>query len=294
MTTDRPATLTSAANPRVRAVLDLRERRGRQRAGRIVVDGAREVARALDAGLEILEAFTDADAGPGASAEEAAVIARLMALGVAVTPVAGAARERLAYGDRAGALLAVATPPATTLDRVAAAVAASPDALVVVVEDAEKPGNLGAIARSADGAGAAALVAAVDRGPAVDPWNPNAIRASLGTILAIPLAVAPTAEVLPWLRAARLRIVAAVVDAPTPYHAADLRGPLAIAVGSEAHGLGEPWAAPDIEGVRIPMHGRADSLNLSAAAAILLFEARRQRGAGDGPALPGTGRDGSP
>lgn len=287
MSADRPsAVLTSAANPRVRAVLDLRDRRGRQRAGRIVVDGGREVARALDGGLEVLEAFVDA--GGPASAEEAVVVERLRALGIEVIAVTGAARDRLAYGDRTGVLLAVATPPPTSLARVADAVAASPDPLVVVVEDAEKPGNLGAIARSADGAGATALIAAIGRGPAVDPWNPNAIRASLGTILTVPLAVVPTGDALAWLRAAGVRIVAARVQASTPYHEADLRGPLAIALGSEAHGLGDAWAAPNVEGVRIPMHGRADSLNLAAAATVLLFEARRQRASG-GPRDHGQG-----
>ncbi len=275
MNAGRPGVLLSAANPRVRAALDLRDRRGRRRAGRILVDGTRELARALDAGLEIVEVFADAD-GP-ASTEESAVIARLHDAGVPVTPVAGAARQRLAYGDRVGALLAVVVPPATSLDRVAATVAAAPGALVVIVEDAEKPGNLGAIARSADGAGAVAVVAAAARQPAVDPWNPNAIRASLGTVFTLPLAVAPTDAVLEWLRSSRVRIVAARVDATTPYHAADLRGRLAVALGSEAHGLTDAWAAPDVEAVRIPMHGHADSLNLAAAAAVLLYEARRQR-----------------
>jgi RNA methyltransferase, TrmH family len=279
MTGDRPQDLlASAANPRVRAVLELRDRRGRQRAGRILVDGAREIARALDGGVAIVEAFVDAD-GPR-SAEEELVVERLAAAGVRPTRVAGPARERLAYGDRAGGLLAVAVPPPTTLDRVAAAVAAVPDPLVVVVEDAEKPGNLGAIARSADGAGATALVAAAaGRGGAIDAWNPNAIRASLGTVFTVPLAVATTEDVLAWLVAAGIRIAAARVDAATAYHEVDLRGPLALALGSEAAGLGPAWSAPGIEGLRIPMHGRADSLNLGAAAAVLLFEARRQRGA---------------
>ncbi len=151
-----------------------------------------------------------------------------------------------------------------------------------MVEDAEKPGNLGAIARSADGAGATAVVAAVGRGPAPDPWNANAVRASLGTIFGLPLAVAQTGAVLAWLRAARIRIVAARVQASAPYGRLDLRGPLAIALGSEAHGLGSEWQAPDIAGVRIPMLGRGDSLNVSAAAAILLYEARRQREADAG------------
>ena len=115
------------------------------------------------------------------------------------------------------------------------------------------------------------------RAAAVDPWNPNAIRASLGTVFTLPLAVAPTDAVLELLRAAGLRIVAARVQATTPHHAEDLRGRLAIAVGSEALGLGPAWLAPDVAGVRLPMRGHADSLNVAATAAVLLYEARRQR-----------------
>ena len=153
------------------------------------------------------------------------------------------------------------------------------DPLLILVEDAEKPGNLGAIARSADGAGATALLVAVSEGPAADPWNPNAVRASLGTVLSLPIAIAPTRTLLPWLRERAIRIVAARVQAVVDYRETDLRGPLAIAVGSEAGGLGAEWLVEGIEGVRLPMLGRADSLNVSAAAAVLLYEARRQRDA---------------
>jgi TrmH family RNA methyltransferase len=121
------------------------------------------------------------------------------------------------------------------------------------------------------------VVAAVGSAPAVDPWNPNAIRASLGTVFTLPLAVAPTDAVLELLRAADLRIVAARVQATTPHHEADLRGRVAIAVGSEAFGLGPSWLAADVAGVRLPMRGHADSLNVAATAAVLLYEARRQR-----------------
>jgi TrmH family RNA methyltransferase len=162
---------------------------------------------------------------------------------------------------------------------VEAIVALRRDPLLILVEDAEKPGNLGAIARSADGAGATALLVAVSEGPAADPWNPNAVRASLGTVLSLPIAIAPTRTLLPWLRERAIRIVAARVQAVVDYRETDLRGPLAIAVGSEAGGLGAEWLAEDIEGVRLPMLGRADSLNVSAAAAVLLYEARRQRDA---------------
>jgi len=146
--------------------------------------------------------------------------------------------------------------------------------LIVVVEAVEKPGNLGAIIRSADGAGADALITA---DPRTDLFNPNAIRASLGTIFAVPIAVAPSAVAIAWLRSAGIRIVVARVDGSLPYTEANLRGPLAIVLGSEAHGLAGAWSGPDIEAVHLPMRGMADSLNVSAAAAILLYEARRQR-----------------
>jgi len=268
-------TITSATNPRVRSAMELRSRAGRDRQRRLLVDGARETARALDGGHAIETAFVDA-AGPR-DQETAVTLARLAAGGTEIVPLAGAALARLAYGDRPSGIIAVVAIPGTDLARLNSFVAARADPLVVVVEDAEKPGNLGAIARSADGAGATALVAATARGPEGDPWNPNAVRASLGTVFTLPLAVAPTDEVLAWLRGTGFRIVAARVQASTLHNAADLRGRLAIAVGSEALGLGPDWLAPDVLGVRLPMLGAADSLNVAAAAAVLLYEARRQR-----------------
>jgi TrmH family RNA methyltransferase len=266
--------ISSAANPRVRAALELRDRGGRERSRRLLVDGAREVARALEAGSAIIEAFVNAEPR---DEESIAVIGRLAAAGVPLVEVAGAAATRLAYGDRRSEVVAVVAMPPTDLAHLAGAVDGVQDPLVIVVEDPEKPGNLGAIARSADGAGAAALIAATDRGPAADAWNPNAVRASVATVLSLPIAVAPTREVLAWLRDRRIRVVAARVQAAAHYDATDLRGPLAIAVGSEAYGLGPAWLADDIVAVRLPMRGRADSLNVAAAAAVLLYEARRQR-----------------
>jgi TrmH family RNA methyltransferase len=274
--------VTSATNPRVRAAIALRDRRDRDRAGRALVDGAREVARALDGGVRILEVFVDA-AGPR-DAPTSALLDRLAATDATRTQVAGPALARLAFGDRASEVVAVVETPSTGLDRLAPLLAAAADPLVIVVEDVEKPGNLGAIARSADGAGATALVAAVGRAAAVDPWNPNAIRASLGTVFTLPIAVAPTDAVLDLLRATDMRIVAARVQASTPHHAEDLRGRLAIAVGSEALGLGPAWLAPDVAGVRLPMRGHADSLNVAATAAVLLYEALRQRDRSPGTA----------
>ena len=145
---------------------------------------------------------------------------------------------------------------------------------MVVLEGVEKPGNLGAVLRSADGAGANALIVA---DPRTDLFNLNVIRASAGTVFGVPLAVAPADAVITWLRERGIRIVATRVGAAA-YTDADLRGPLAIALGSETEGLSEQWAGAGIEAVSLPMLGIADSLNVSVTAAVLLYEARRQRG----------------
>ncbi len=277
-----PDVLTSAANPRIRAALALRERRGRDEAGRLLVDGAREVARALEAGLTVREAFVTAAA---LAPDAAAVVDHLAALGIPLVHVAGSAWSRLAYGDRASEIVVVVDAPPTDLGRVEALLAAEANPLLVVVEDPEKPGNLGAIARTADGAGATALLVAVHEGRGADPWNPNAVRASLGTVLSLSIAIAPAPALRTWLQERAIHVVAARVQAARDYRDADLRGPVAIVVGSEATGLSADWLADEVEGVRLPMLGRADSLNVSAAAAILLYEARRQRDRGS-PAEP--------
>jgi TrmH family RNA methyltransferase len=179
--------------------------------------------------------------------------------------------EKLAFGDRAEGMLAIVRIPSTALDDLDL----RPEPLVVVLEGVEKPGNLGAALRSVDGAGADALIVASGR---TDPFNPNVIRASAGTVFSVPLATADTADVIAWLGARGIRIVAARVGAPAAYTDADLRGPLAIALGSEAGGLTAAWDGEGIEAVSLPMHGIADSLNVSVTAAVLLYEARRQRG----------------
>jgi len=238
------------------------------------VDGVREVARALDGGVTLVEAFVVAGHPP--DPEVAAVAARAASLGVPLVPVARDLLARLAYGERASGIVAVATVPETSLAALGLPAIAP---LVGVLEDVEKPGNLGAVCRSADGAGLDALIAAGGSAASADPWNPNAVRASLGTVFTLPLSVATTADVLAWLREHGLRVVAARVDGSVPYTEVDLRGPVALVLGSEAHGLTAEWTGSDVTAVRLPMRGRADSLNVAAAAAILFYEARRQRDA---------------
>ena len=146
--------------------------------------------------------------------------------------------------------------------------------LVAVLEGVEKPGNVGAVLRSADAAGVSALIAA---DPRTDLYNPNAIRASLGTIFTMPVCEAAGGETIEWLRANGFRIFAARVDGAIPYTEADYRGRSAIVLGSEAAGLSPLWRGDDVQAVRLPMLGAADSLNVSVTAAVLFYEALRQR-----------------
>ena len=266
-------TLGSIHNPRIREALGLREPRERRRRGLMLIDGAREIGRAIAAGVDLVEAFV-ADELVEASGTEAAQTAdAIRSTGAARVPVTAELMGRMAFGDRTDGLLVVARIPDASLEAMTPRIPAEP--LLLVLEAVEKPGNLGAVLRTADGAGVDGLIVA---DPRTDPWNPNAIRASMGTVFSVPLAVtdAPTARA--WLGERGIRTIATLVDAPTTYTQADLRGPLAIALGSEAHGLGDAWRGDGVVGVRIPMLGIADSLNVSVSAAILAYEARRQRG----------------
>lgn len=269
MTAMSAPTLASPSNPRIKAAARLRDRRERDAAGLTLVDGARELRRALESGVEVVEAFVCEPLLAGGDAR--AVLDALRDRGVAVTTTTEPAFAKLAFGDRAEGLVAVVRARSLAL----ADLALPADPLIVVIEGVEKPGNVGAILRSADGAGVDAVIAA---SPRTDLANPNVIRASAGTVFAVPMAAAPTAEVIAWLRGRRIRVIAARVDAGRPYTEADLTGPVALVVGSEAEGLGGAWSAPDVEAIHLPMAGVADSLNVSATAAVLVYEARRQRG----------------
>lgn len=271
--------ITSVHNPRVNEALKLRDRRHRNQQQRFLIDGARELHRALAAGVELMEVFVCESlceseesrqvlaqlTGPAAAAGSGSAVA--VDLWHVAPPVFG----KLAFGDRAEGVVAVARQtPRNLADLV---LPAAP--LVAVLEGVEKPGNVGAVLRSADGAGVDALVIA-DGG--TDLYNPNVIRASLGTIFQVPVCGAGSAETLAWLRGRGFQMFAARLDATLDYTAAEFRGPTAIVLGSEAAGLSPVWSAADVTPIRLPMRGIADSLNVSATAAVLFYEVLRQRG----------------
>jgi TrmH family RNA methyltransferase len=263
--------VSSRQNPRFKAALALRDARERRDRRRILVDGAREIGRALDAGVPLVEAWVAPDRVRSEAAR--ALLPRLAASGELIETTAELL-ARLAYGERDEGVVAVLEMPATGLDGLR--LPASP--LLAVVEGVEKPGNLGALLRSADGAGVDAVIVA---DAISDTWNPNAIRASLGTIFSLPLVSCTAAEALAYLQARGLSILAARVEGQTEYDAADLTRPLALVVGAETSGLSTVWSGAGVTAISIPMLGVADSLNVSASAAVLFYEARRQRRAAD-------------
>jgi TrmH family RNA methyltransferase len=276
MPEDGGMVIESPANPRIRDAARLRERRERAATGLTLVDGGREALRALEAGAIVETVFV---CPPLIATTEAKRVAEKLGQEVGpsgasidIVQVGERAFEKLAYGDRSdGVVLVVRVPRSALTD-----LELSPNPLVVVTEDVEKPGNVGAILRSADAVGASAVIAA----GGTDLFNPNVIRASVGTVFSMPVATAPAGEVAAWLRRQGMRVVATRVDAELLYVDVDLTGPVAIVLGSEAGGLSDPWRAPGVEAVRLPMAGVADSLNVSVAAAVLLYEAWRQRRTG--------------
>ncbi|MCY3838611.1 MAG: RNA methyltransferase [Gammaproteobacteria bacterium] len=259
--------LTSVRNPRVKDVVKLRNRRHRDRERRFVVEGTRELSCAADSGLAMATLYYCEEllGDRGRS-----VVERIAATAADCQPTSRAVFEKMSYRHRPDGVLGVGPMPDLELGRLPE----TDDGLWLVAAGIEKPGNLGAMLRTADAAGVAGMVVA---DPTTDVFNPNVVRASMGTLFSVPLAAGSASDVRHWLDARRIRIVAAQPDAVVGYTEADLRGAVAIVVGSEHLGLGAGWSAPGGEAVRIPMSGRADSINAAMAATVLLFEARRQR-----------------
>ena len=260
--------ITSTTNPQIKALVRLRSRRERDREGRFLIEGFRELTRALDAGVAIEALYTSPDLYLGHN--EPALVERAAEAGAGVTLVSEAAFRKASYRDRPEGLLAVARQFPTGLDRID--LSGAP--LVLVAEGIEKPGNLGTMLRTADAAGASGVVVA---DPTTDPFNPNVVRASLGTLFTVPIAVADSPDAIAAFRGAGVAILAATPDGTVAHHAVDLTVAVAIAVGSEQYGLTEAWLDAADARIVIPMPGSVDSLNAAMAAGVLLFEAVRQR-----------------
>jgi len=272
----------------VKQLVKLRERRERDEAGLFIVEGYREVRRALEKGVRPKEFYFCPDWFLGEN--EPALIEQVRQAGAQLFELSKDAFAKVAYRERPDGLLAVAPQWKTALEDLNVAGVADPGALagspgsatpatakppfLLVVESIEKPGNLGTILRSADAAGCDAVIVC---DPVTDIFNPNVVRASTGVLFSVPVVISDSATVHAWLKAKGIRTAATTPHTTNIYTQTDLRGPLAIIMGSEQYGLSEFWMKGADVLVRIPMAGQADSLNVAMATIITLFEAVRQR-----------------
>ena len=275
--------LTSLQNAHIKNILKLNNRRQRDAQQKTVVEGIREVERALRFGVIPYEAYVCPEL---ITTEEAtAVWQQLQALEkqgrltlFTVTPDLFA---KAAYRGESGGVLLVIPYLAQTLSGLS--LGRSP--LLLIIDGGEKPGNLGAILRTADAAGVDAVMVTSQINGGTDIHNPNVVRASLGALFSLPVIEVEPPTLLEWLRQQQIKIAAVTPEGERPYTEANLQGPLALVMGSEAFGVAPEWlAAADIR-LQIPMFGMVDSLNLSVATAVVVFEAVRQRKTAKEPTL---------
>lgn len=266
--------ISSTQNPRIKELVHLRQGRKRRQGGKFLIDGRREVFRAVASGFPILEVYFAPDFADDETYAWMKEFTEEYGTRIGVHEVTEQVFSRIAYGEREDGVLAVAKDPGLTLEDVFDRLPKDRVPLIGVIEGVEKPGNIGAILRSADGAGLSALIVA---DPQTDLFNPNTIRASLGTIFSMPICADSSENVLTWLRKHEFLTYAAIVDGAIHYTKADFTRPCAIALGSEAWGLSEKFRGEGIQPIFLPMLGIADSLNVSTTAAILFYEALRQR-----------------
>lgn len=267
--------LTSLQNARIKNILKLSNRRQRDAQMKTVVEGVREAARALQCGIAPEEAYICPELIH--TAEATAVWQQLQLLATAgkltlftVTPELFA---KAAYRGESGGILLVIP----YLNQTLATLSLNAAPLLLIIDGGEKPGNLGAILRTADAAGVDAVIVTSQASGGTDIHNPNVVRASLGALFSLPVVEAEASELLAWLRQQQIRIAVLTPEGERPYTDTNLQGPLALVMGSEAFGVDQTWLDEADIRLRIPMMGVVDSLNLSVATAVVVFEAVRQR-----------------
>lgn len=261
--------ITSAQNPKIKDFLALQEKsRLRREKGLFVVEGRRELLHCLEAGFSPRTIFVCEEI-LGAGEMEAVLGAA--GEGCTVFSVSANVYDRMAYRSGTEGVTAIMQGRNLRLEELRFR---NEEPLIVVVEAVEKPGNLGAILRSADAAGADAVIVC---DPLTDLYNPNLIRASIGAVFSVPVVAASSAETIEWLRSRGVTIYTAQLQDSSWYYDCDMKKATAIVMGTEATGLTGIWRVAADRHIRIPMLGKLDSLNVSVSAAVLLFEAVRQR-----------------
>lgn len=267
-----PPAITSIRNPLVKRIRSLVGDRGqREQERKLVVEGIRMIEEVLAAGVPIDVLLYDTAIGTHPRA--AAVLAAARQRGVQFVPASSRVVVACSQVETPQGMVAVVARPVAAL----ANVVGRPDQLTVVADRIQDPGNLGAMIRIADAAGATAVI--VTQG-SVDPTNPKAVRATMGSLFHLPVVEAAAEEAIATLGAHRVRILVADQEGAVEYTAASYRRPVALVLGNEGEGVDAPWRKVAEAVVRIPLYGRAESLNVVVAAGLLLYEANRRPASG--------------
>jgi TrmH family RNA methyltransferase len=264
--------ISSLENSRVKQAIHLRERHWRNKLGLFLIEGYREILRAQESSTPMNELFICPELFLGEN--EPALIKQVRASGTQVISCTSKVFTKMSYRDRPDGLLAIAPQKPCNLDFLEVKLSGISAPLLIVAESIEKPGNLGTILRSADAAGAHGVIIS---NRCTDIYNPNVVRASCGTLFSVPVAESSSEETLAWLNKKGFQIVAAMPQAKALYTEIDMTGPIAIAVGTEQLGLSSLWKNQAHLQARLPMCGKADSLNVAMATTLILYEALRQR-----------------
>ena len=252
--------ITSKTNPKIKNIVKLQKASERREQNLIIIEGQREIERAQKCGFEIDQLYVC----PTLLRDPLSITANL------TEEVSEEVFDKIAYREGSDGLLALARPKYKSLNEFKP----RENALVIVLETVEKPGNLGAIMRTADAAGVDAVIVA---DPQTDIFNPNAIRASIGCMFSVPVYACSTEECINWLKSNQIKIYCTYLKASIDYLDADFRSASAIVMGTEATGISDAWVKAADQNIIIPMNGIADSLNVSVTTAIVTFEAIRQR-----------------
>ncbi|MDO7170589.1 TrmH family RNA methyltransferase [Mariniflexile sp. AS56] len=258
--------ISSIQNPYIRQLVQLKDKsRERKKSGLFLIEGAREIALALKGGYELDAILFN----PDIISEE--TINALTNQQINLIEVTADVYQKLAYRDTTEGVLAVAKIKTHAIKDLKFN---KKNPLILVAEAPEKPGNIGAILRTADAAKVDAVIIA---NPKTDLYNPNIIRSSVGCVFTNAIATGTTSEIITFLKSENIHIYCAALQASVNYHTQDFTKPTAIIVGTEATGLSDAWLENATQNIIIPMQGEIDSMNVSVAAGILIFEAKRQR-----------------
>jgi RNA methyltransferase, TrmH family len=264
--------ISSLKNSKVREIKNLRDKKERDEKKLFLVEGYKEISRALDAGVVVNSLFFCEELF--LKNNEWPLIQKIKEKGSELFRIPKFLFEKIAYRERPDGLLVIAVQKRKTLLDLKEIIKRSKNPFLVIAEHIEKPGNLGTILRSSDGVGVDAVVIC---DPCTDIFNPNVVRASIGSLFTQPVIEADSLEVIKVLKENQIKIVATTPNCHHLYHEENLKGPLAVIVGTEQYGLSQSWLESSDIKVKIPMKGVADSLNVGAATTIILYEALRQR-----------------